>query len=49
MNCPELQELLVGKNFITSLDFVAPVAGSLTVLDCSDNKVCHLIIDISYI
>jgi len=39
VNCPELQELLVGKNFITSLDFVAPVAGTLTLLDCSDNKV----------
>ena len=41
LNCPELGEILVGKNFINNLDFVVPCAATLTVLDCSDNKVCE--------
>ena len=40
LNCPELGEILVGKNFINNIDFVVPCGAALTVLDCSDNKVC---------
>ena len=39
LNCPVLGEILVGKNLINNLDFVVSCADTLTVLDCSDNKV----------
>ncbi|KAL5258185.1 hypothetical protein ACHWQZ_G012972 [Mnemiopsis leidyi] len=42
LNCPELGEILVGKNFINNIDFVVPCGAALTVLDCSDNKVTVL-------
>ena len=41
LNCPVLNEILVGKNSINSLEFVGSCTESLVVLDCSDNKVTH--------
>jgi len=42
LNCPVLGEILVGKNLINNLDFVVSCADTLTVLDCSDNKISVL-------